>query len=216
MTGSRNEGRGKREDTGRQREEWFVTEGSGERGGRSGGGGETEDQGRSGGTGGREKRLVCSHDMTDVLPGTVQACMHNTNTNTHTRSQPVLALLVYPAPSWPGTNKHRPRDGGREMREAGSVRSVVGTEGRGNGEGGRVGEGAETSGQGRGRMTGRRETRERRTWRAGTEGRWEMGKRKWGDDSKEERGKRGPKRTGGGLRRGKGTAPPPPCVCFKR
>ena len=98
-----------------------MTEGSGERGGRSGGGGETEDQGRSGGTGGREKRLVCSHDMTDVLLGTVQACMRNTNTNTHTRSQPVLALLVYPAPSWPGTNKHRPRDGGREMREAGSV-----------------------------------------------------------------------------------------------
>ena len=29
MTGSRNEGRGKREDTGRQREEWFVTDGVG-------------------------------------------------------------------------------------------------------------------------------------------------------------------------------------------
>ena len=96
------------------------------------------------------------------------------------------------------------------------MRSVVGTEGRGNGEGGRVGEGAETSDQGRGNMTGRRETRERRTWRAGTEGTWEMGKRKWGDDSTEERGKRGPKRTGGGLRRANRTAPPAPCICFKR
>ena len=102
MTGSRNEGRGKRESRGRQREEWFVTEGSGERGGRSGGGGETEDQGRSGGTGGREKRLVCSHDMTDVLPGTVQACMHNTKTNTHThdpnRSLRCLFTPVLPGP----------------------------------------------------------------------------------------------------------------------
>ena len=78
-----------------------MTEGSGERGGRSGGGGETEEQRRSGGTGGREKRLVCSHDMTDVLPGTVQACMHNTQkTHTHdpNRSLRCLFTLVLPGP----------------------------------------------------------------------------------------------------------------------
>lgn len=99
------------------------------------GGGETEDQGRKGGTGGRERRLVCSHGTSDVLPGTVQACMHNTNTNTNTRSQPVFGWLVYSCPFCPGTNKHHPRDGGRERREAGRERSVVGTEGRGKGEG---------------------------------------------------------------------------------
>ena len=151
MAGRRHEGRGKRESRGRQRKELFVTEGSGERGGRSRGGGETEDQGISGGTGVREKRLVCSHDMTDVLPGTVQSCM-----------------LVYPCPSWPGTNKHRHRDNGRDRRDAGSVRSVVGTEDRGD-EGGGVGEGAETSGQRRGNMTGEE--------KQGSHGRGEPGQR---------------------------------------
>ena len=65
-------------------------------------------------------------------------------------------------------------------------------------------------------MTGRRERRERRTWRAGTERTWVMGKSKWGDESKDERGKKGSDTAGGRAEEG-GKGPPPPahCVCFK-
>ena len=50
-------------------------------------------------------------------------------------------------------------------------------------------------------MTGGRETRERRTWRAGTRRAWEMGKGKWGDDSTEEK-KKGSKTNGGRAEEG--------------